>query len=79
MTLKHRLTDGMLARIADEYLLEVRTANGQHDLVRLQQFAVARQRHVDQVAAVVQVLEAGGDVVLEVVPAQREFVVHNAG
>lgn len=66
----------MLARIADEDLLEIRTAYGQHDLVRLQQLAVTRERHVHQVTAIVQVLEAGGDVVLEVVPAQREFVVH---
>lgn len=67
----------MLARIADKDLLEVRTADGQHDLVRLQQLAVAGQRHVDQVAAIVQVLEACGNVVLEVVPAQRKLVVHD--
>lgn len=68
----------MLARIADEYLLEVRTAYGQNNLVRLQQFAVAGQCHVHQVASVVQILEARGNVVLEVVPAQREFVVHDS-
>lgn len=68
----------MLARIADKDLLEVRTADGQHDFVRLQQFPVASERHVNQVAPVVQILEAGGDVVLEVVPAQCEFVVHGS-
>lgn len=59
----------MAARIADEDALEIRTADGQHDFVRLQQFAVAGQRHVDEVAAVEQLLETVRDVVLEVVPA----------
>lgn len=66
----------MLARIADEDLLKVRTAYGQHDFVRLQQLAIARQRHVHQIAAIVQILEAGRDVVLEIIPAQRKLVVH---
>lgn len=75
----HTLTDRMLARIADEYLLEVRAANGQHDLVRLQQLSIAGESYIDQIATIVQVLESGGDVVLEIVPAQREFVVHSGG
>lgn len=63
------LTDWMLAGIGGEYLLEVRTAYGQDDFVGLQQLAVAGQGDVHQVAAVIQILEAARDIVLEIFPA----------
>lgn len=69
----------MLARIRDENFLKVRTANGQHDLVRLQQLPVACQCHVHQVAAIVEILETCGDVILEVVPAESKLIVHVDG
>lgn len=40
------LTDWMLAGIGREYLLEVWTAYGQDDFVRLQQLSIAGQRYV---------------------------------
>lgn len=41
------LTDGMLAGVGQEDLLKVRTADGQHYFVGMQESAVARQGHVD--------------------------------
>lgn len=68
------LTDWMFARIFQEHLLKVRTANGQHDLVRLEELPVARDGHIDQVAPVVQTLEPARDIVRKVVPTERKFV-----
>lgn len=53
-----RLTDRMLARVAHEHLLEVGTANGEHELVALKQPAIAGNRAVDEVTAVEKALEA---------------------
>lgn len=47
----------MFARILEEHGLEVGTAYSQHDLVGLQQFAIASQSTVDKVAAIEQILE----------------------
>lgn len=68
------LTDWMFARIFQEHFLKVRTANGQHDLVRLEELPVARDGHIDQVAPVVQTLEPARDIVRKVVPTERKFV-----
>lgn len=70
------LTNGMLAGIGGEYLLEVGAAYRQYYFVRLEQLPVAGEGHVHQVAAVVEVLEAAGYVVLEVLPTEFELVVH---
>jgi len=66
----------MLAGICGKDLLEVGAAYGQDYLVGMEELSVAGEGHVHQVAAVVKVLEAAGDVVLEVLPAQLELVVH---
>lgn len=66
----------MLAGIGGKDLLEVGTAYGQHYLVGMEQLSIAGQCHIHQVAAVVEVLEAAGYVVLEVLPAELELVVH---
>ena len=68
------LTYGMLARIRCKHLLEVRATNRQDDLVSLQQFSFAGQGTVNQVPAIVQILKAGRNIILEIVPAQRELV-----
>lgn len=70
------LTDWMLAGIGREYLLEIRTADGQNDFVGLQQFAVTCQRDIHKISAVVEVLESAGDIVLEVLPAKLKLIVH---
>jgi len=66
----------MLAGIGSEYLLEVGAADSQHYLVGMEELSIAGEGHVHQVAAVVQILEAAGYVVLEVLPAQLKLVVH---
>lgn len=48
----------MSARVGDEDLLEVGTADGEHDFVALQQLTVAGDGAVDEVAAIEQTLEA---------------------
>lgn len=70
------LTDWMLAGIGREYLLEIRTADGQDDFVGLQQFAITCQRYIHEIPAVVEVLKSAGDVVLEVLPAKLKLIVH---
>lgn len=70
------LTDWMLAGIGREYLLEIRTADGQDDFVSLQQFAITCQRNIHEISAVVEVLKSAGDVVLEVLPAKLKLIVH---
>lgn len=59
------LTDRMSARVGDEDLLEVRTANGEDDLVALQQLPVAGDGAVDEVAAVEKALKARREVLGE--------------
>lgn len=55
----------MSARVGDEDLLEVRTANGEDDLVALQQLPVAGDGAVDEVAAVKKALKARREVLCE--------------
>lgn len=66
------LTYRMLAWIVEENLLEVWTADGEHDLVTLQQLAIARDRAIDQITAIEQRLKTRREVFSEfkLVPAQ---------
>lgn len=64
----------MLARIGEEHLLEIRTADGQDDSMRVQQFSRARQGHVDEVATQKQAVKSIGYIILEVLPAQRKLL-----
>lgn len=63
--------DRMRRRMLEEYLLEVRTTHGQHQLVRLEHFAASRNRHVHHFLVLLQIVEAFAHVAVEVVPGQQ--------
>lgn len=48
----------MSTRVGDENLLEVGTADGEHDFVTLQQLTVTSDGAIDEVAAIEQTLKA---------------------
>lgn len=70
------LTDWMPARVGGEHFLEIRAANGQHNLVRMQQSAVTGQRDIHQIAALEQIMETGRDVFLrQKKPEERQHAI----
>lgn len=48
----------MLAWIGGEHLLKIRATYGQHDFVRMQEFAIAGQCYIDQITAIEQIQKA---------------------
>lgn len=68
------LTYRVFARILQEHLLEIGAANGQDDLMCLQQFAIAGQGHVHQVTAQEQPVKTVRDIILEILPTQSKLL-----
>lgn len=50
----------MSARVVDENLLEVRAADGQNDLMALQQLAITGNRAVNEISTIEETLKARG-------------------
>lgn len=47
-----------------KHILKIWAANGQNNLMRLQQFSIACQCHINQIAAIEKALETRRDVLL---------------
>lgn len=73
-TVSNLLTDGMLAGILLKHFLKVWRTYGQDNFVGLNQLPFARYGQIHQVASVKQLLEATGNIVLKIVPAQGELI-----
>lgn len=54
---KIQLTDRMSARVCDENLLEVGTADSEDDLMTLQKLSIAGNRAVDKVTSIEKALK----------------------
>lgn len=52
-----KLTDRVSTRVADEDLLKVRTANGQHDFVALQELTITGNCTIDKVTTIKETLK----------------------
>lgn len=64
----------MLTGILEEQGLEVRTARGQHHLVRLDRVSITGECHVHERFALEELIEHVGQIALVVVPAQAELL-----
>ena len=66
----------MLARIIQENLLEIRTANGKHNFVRLQDLSITSNCAIHKIASIKQILETTGQIIREIVPTQSKLISH---
>lgn len=65
--------NGMFTRADFENLLEIGAAYRQHDFMRLQELSLHGQCNIDHVSCFEQVMEACGQVRMEVVPSQGKL------
>lgn len=65
----------LVGRHLGEHFPKVGRANGEHQSMGAHHLALGAQRHIDEIAATQGLMEAGRQVRVEIVPAERELLI----